>query len=288
MHKKTVERRDSVEEVTFMSEKPKDTVWRTTCDQLSNLDMIVPLAWNDFRTKYAGSVLGLMWAFAGPVVTVVMYWFVFQVALGSGPVNGHPFALWLVAGLVPWMFFQDALNYGVDVLRGYSFLVKKISFNISILPAVRIFSAFFVHASFLLITLLLFTLRGAFPGIHILQLFYYSFCTIVLTLGLVFFASAIAVFFRDIVPMIAIILQVGMWATPILWQLERIDPKYHWIFQLNPMNYIVQGYRSALLDHRWFWEQAGYSAYFWGLTIIIYIIGVKVFQRLKPHFADVL
>jgi teichoic acid transport system permease protein len=131
-----------------MEANSRQSVARTTYDQIANFRLILSLAWNDFRTKYAGSVLGLMWAFAGPVVTVVMYWFVFQVALGSGPVNGHPFALWLVAGLVPWMFFQDALNYGVDVLRGYSFLVKKISFNISILPAVRIFSAFFVHASF--------------------------------------------------------------------------------------------------------------------------------------------
>ena len=288
MHKKTVERRDSVEGMTLMSGKPKDTVWRTTCDQLSNLDMIVPLAWNDFRTKYAGSVLGLMWAFAGPVVTVVMYWSVFQVALGSGPVNGHPFALWLVAGLVPWMFFQDALNYGVDVLRGYSFLVKKISFNISILPAVRIFSAFFVHASFLLITLLLFTLRGTFPGIHILQLFYYSFCTIVLTLGLVFFASAIAVFFRDIVPMIAIILQVGMWATPILWNIEIVPDKYKWLVKLNPMTYIVEGFRNSIYGDTWFFEHFYSSTYFWIFVVATFCIGTLIFKRSKPHFADVL
>ena len=271
-----------------MEERSGNTVLQTTCDQVRNLDMIVSLAWNDFRTKYAGSVFGMMWAFAYPVVTVVMYWFVFQVALGSGPVNGHPFALWLVAGLVPWMFFMDAMNFGTDVLRSYSFLVKKISFNISILPAVRIISAFYVHAAFLLISLVLFTVMGEFPGIHILQALYYSFCIIVLSLGMVFLCSAVAVFFKDITQLIMILLQVGTWATPILWQLDRINPKYHWIFMLNPMNYIVQGYRSALLDHRWFWEQAGYTAYFWAFTIIMYVIGVKVFQKLRPHFADVL
>ena len=264
------------------------SVLRTTCDQFANLDMIFSLAWNDFKTKYAGSVFGILWAFAYPIVTVVMYWFVFQVALGSGPVNGHPFALWLVAGLVPWMFFQDALNYGTDVLRGYSFLVKKISFNVSILPAVRIISAFYVHAAFLLITLVLFTVMGAFPGIQILQVLYYSFCTIALTLGMVFLTSAVAVFFKDITQVIMIGLQVGMWATPILWQLSRINAKFHWIFQLNPMNYIVQGYRSALLDHSWFWEQPGYTAYFWAFTVIMYVIGVRSFQKLRPHFADVL
>ena len=272
----------------MMEERSGNVVVKTTYDQVKNIDMIISLAWNDFRTKYAGSVFGILWAFVYPVVTVVMYWFVFQVALGSGPVNDHPFALWLVAGLIPWMFFQDAMNYGADALRGYSFLVKKISFNISILPAVRIISAFIVHAAFLAISLVLFTVMGAFPGVHILQALYYSFCTIVLSLGIVFFTSSVAVFFKDMSQLIMIVLQVGMWATPILWQLERINPRYHWIFRLNPMNYIVQGYRQALLDHRWFWEDLRYTIYFWVLTAVMYVIGVVVFQRLKPHFADVL
>lgn len=263
-------------------------VLSTTRDQLTNLGLIVSLAWNDFRTRYAGSVFGMLWAFAYPVVTVVMYWFVFQVALGSGPVHGHPFALWLVSGLVPWMFFQDAMNFGTDALRSYSYLVKKISFNISILPTVKVISAFFVHAAFLLIVLVLFTLMGAFPGIQILQVLYYSFCTILLALGMVFLCSAVAVFFKDISQMIMIILQVGVWATPILWPLDRLPERYHWIFRLNPMNYIVQGYRSALLDHAWFWETPGYTLYFWAFTVVMYVIGVTVFQRLRPHFADVL
>ncbi len=266
----------------------KHPVLETTRDQVSNIGLIVSLAWNDFRTKYAGSVFGMLWAFAYPIVTVLMYWFVFQVALGSGPVNGHPFALWLVAGLVPWMFFQDAMNFGTDALRSYSYLVKKISFNISILPAVRVISAFFVHAAFLLISLILFTGMGMFPGVHILQVLYYSFCTILLSLGMVFLCSAVAVFFKDITQLIMIILQVGTWATPTLWQLARIPAQYPWIFRLNPMNYIVQGYRSALLDHRWFWEEPMYTLYFWVFTIVMYVIGVSVFQRLKPHFADVL
>ena len=264
------------------------SVLQTTYDQLRNIGMILSLAWNDFRTKYAGSVFGILWAFAYPIVTVLMYWFVFQVGMGNGSVHGHPFVLWLVAGLVPWMYFQDALNYGTDALRGYSFLVKKISFNISILPAVRVVSAFFIHAAFLMISLVLFTAMGEFPGVQILQALYYSFCTTALALGMVFFTSSVAVFFRDITQVIAIGLQVGTWATPILWQLERIDPKLHIFFKLNPMNYIVQGYRDALLYHRWFWEHPRYTAYFWAFTVIMYVIGVKAFQRLKPHFADVL
>lgn len=271
-----------------MVEKQNNSILRTTYDQVSNLNLIFSLAWNDFRTKYAGSVFGLLWAFAHPIVTVVMYWFVFQFALGSGPVNGHPFALWLVAGLVPWLFFQDAMSFGTDAFRSYSFLVKKISFNISILPAVRVISAFYVHLTFLLISMVMFTAMGVFPGVQIFQVLYYSLCTILLSLGLVFLSSSVAVFFKDISQLIMIVLQVGTWATPILWQLDRIPSEYHWIFRLNPMNYIVQGYRSALLDRTWFWEQPRYTLYFWAVTILAYVIGVTAFHKLKPHFADVL
>jgi teichoic acid transport system permease protein len=271
-----------------MEANSRQSVARTTYDQIANFRLILSLAWNDFRTKYAGSMFGTLWAFAYPVVTVVMYWFVFQVGMGSGPVHGHPFVLWLVAGLVPWMYFQDALNFGTDALRGYSFLVKKISFNISILPAVRVVSAFYVHAAFLVISLTLFTVMEGFPGIQILQVLYYSFCTTALALGIVFFTSAVAVFFRDITQVIMIGLQVGTWATPILWQLERIDPRLHFFFKLNPMNYVVQGYRNALLYRTWFWEQPRYTAYFWVFTLIVYMIGVSSFQKLKKHFADVL
>ncbi len=271
-----------------MQRTSEHSVIKITRDQVTNIGLILSLAWNDFRTKYAGSVLGILWAFAYPIVTVVMYWFVFQIALGSGPVKGHPFALWLVAGLVPWMFFQDAMNFGTDAFRSYSYLVKKIAFNISILPAVRVISAFYVHLAFLLISLVLFTAMGSFPGLQILQVLYYSLCTILLSLGMVFLSSAVAVFFRDITQLIMLILQVGTWATPILWQLDMLPAQYHWIFRLNPMNYIVQGYRSALLDHEWFWEQPLYTLYFWAFTLVMYIVGVTVFRRLEPHFADVL
>ena len=209
--------------------------------RLGRISLIWDLAWNDFRTQYAGSVFGILWAFAHPLVTVLMYWFVFQIALGSGPVNGHPFVLWLIAGLVPWMFFQDAMSYGADSLTGYSFLVKKVSFNIAVLPVVKVTSAMILHAMTLGIALVFFTAMHAFPGIQILQLFYYSFCTYMLALGFAYLDCSVVVFFRDWAQVINIALQVGVWVTPILWQLDKVIHRMGWIFifKLNPLCYIV-------------------------------------------------
>ena len=113
---------------------------------LQNRKLIMNLAKNDFKTKYAGSYLGIVWAFVQPIVTILVYWFVFSVGLKAGNVSDYPFVLYLVSGIVPWFFFQDALNGGTNALMEYNYLVKKVVFKISVLPIVKMISALFVHA----------------------------------------------------------------------------------------------------------------------------------------------
>ena len=119
--------------------------------------MIYKLAKNDFKTKYAGSYLGIIWAFIQPVITVLVYWFVFEVGFRGGsdslPV---PFVLYLVAGIIPWFFFQDGLTGGTNSLLEYSYLVKKVVFNISVLPVVKI-----LYRVYYIFVLLLWTLSGS-------------------------------------------------------------------------------------------------------------------------------
>ena len=255
-----------------------------------NRALILNLAKNDFKTKYAGSYLGIFWAFVQPIVTILVYWFVFSVGLKSGMVANYPFVLYLVSGIVPWFFFQDALNSGTNALIEYNYLVKKGVFKISILPIVKIVSALFVHAFFVVFSLILCWLYGYTPGLHTIQILYYSFCTFLLTLGLVYTTSAIVIFFRDLTQIIGIFLQVGVWLTPIMWDLNMLSnhPLLMKAFKLNPMYYIVSGYRDAMLGNVWFWERWGWTLYFWVITVVLFGVGTVIFKRLKPHFADVL
>ena len=109
-----------------------------------NRKLVFSLAKNDFKTKYAGSYFGTIWAFIQPIVTICVYWFVFGLALRNGSDKGVPFVLWLIAGLIPWFFFQEGLIGGTNALLEYNYLVKKVVFNIRILPVVKVFSAVFV------------------------------------------------------------------------------------------------------------------------------------------------
>ena len=253
--------------------------------------LIWPLAKNDFRKKFAGSYLGVVWALVQPVVTVLVYWFVFQVGLRqTAQVDGVPFILWMLAGLVPWFYFNDALQGGTKSLIEYSYLVKKVVFRIEILPIVKAVSALYVHAFFVALTWLLYCVYGKFPGLFTLQVFYYTFCMFLMVLSLSYGTSAITVLFRDMEQLVAIVLQIGVWATPIMWDLNSIGlpPLLVKLFKMNPMYYIVYGYRDSLIWHVPFWKHPLLTLYFWLFTAVVYWWGTRTFRRSRGHFADVL
>lgn len=258
--------------------------------------LIWKLAKNDFKKRYAGSYLGAVWAMAQPVVTIAMYYLVFDLVFNSrGPVlaNGQevPYVLSLTAGLVPWFFFSEALNQGTMALLEYNYLVKKVVFKIDILPIIKVIAATFIHAFFVLVLLVVAACYGYYPGVYTLQLLYYSACLFLFVLAVCYTTCAVVVFFRDLSQIISIGLQIGMWATPILWKLEDLEPKLGALvnlFRINPLVYIVDGYRSAVYDRKWFFEDLYSTIYFWIVTAVLFGVGTMIFKRLKVHFADVL
>lgn len=257
---------------------------------ISNRTLIYKLAVNDFKTRFAASYLGIVWAFVQPIITVIIYVFVFQYGFRSvAPVEGVTYVLWLVAGIVPWFFFQEALLTATNCLIEYSYLVKKVVFKIDILPLVKILSAVFVHIFFIGITIGLYLVSGRTLTIHIIQVVYYSLCAIALVISITYMTSAVIVFFRDLGQIVNIVLQFSMWLTPIMWDISMIrNPVLSQLIKLNPMYYIVYGYRDAFYNQTWFWKRPVLTIYFWGLIFIFVMIGVYVFRKLEKHFADVL
>jgi len=258
--------------------------------------LIWKLAKNDFKKRYAGSYLGILWAMVQPVVTVVMYWFVFENFMGAKAQllsNGiHiPYVLFLASGLCPWFYFSEALTNGTSALLEYNYLVKKVVFKISILPIIKIIAATFIHLFFVLVLLIVAALYGYYPTVYTIQLLYYSFCTFILVLGMSYTTCAVVVFFRDLSQIIGIALQLGMWATPILWAITALEdkpPVWTTVIKLNPLVYIVNGYRSAICEKEWFFSDFYSTMYFWIFTVVVFGIGALIFKRLKVHFADML
>ena len=122
-----------------------------------NRKLIWKLSKNDFRNKFAGAYFGIVWAFIQPMVTVAVYFVVFQLGLRVQPAaTGYPYICWLVSGIIPWFFFSDALPSASNCLLEYSYLVKKVVFKISVLPIVKVISSLFVHLFFIVFAILIY------------------------------------------------------------------------------------------------------------------------------------
>ena len=126
------------------------------------------------------------------------------------------------------------------------------------------------------------------PRINNIQIIYYLACLYVYLIGLTLFTSALAVFSKDVLNLINLVVQVGFWATPIVWSTDGMPAIVQSVVKLNPMFYICNGYREAFCTDMWFWDRPMLMTYFWCFTIIQLIIGIYTFRRLKPQFADML
>lgn len=255
---------------------------------LKDYRLLFSLAYQDFQKKFAGSFFGIAWAFIQPILTILIYWIVFQYAFKSQDVGDVPFILWFMAGIIPWLFISEAIQITANVYLEYSYLVKKVIFNIDILPLVKIISSLMIHVFFVMFLFLMCILFGKIPNIYFLQFPYYLLCLVVFVYAIGLLTSSIMIFFRDLGQIISIILLAGMWATPIAWNIAIFPRNIQNILKLNPFFYLVEGYRDSFVMERWFWEKPWLTLYFWGLTLIILACGLYVYRRLKPYFSDTL
>ncbi|MGP0577658.1 ABC transporter permease [Paenibacillus peoriae] len=253
-----------------------------------NRRLILQLSVKDLKDKYLGSYLGFLWAVIQPAISVLIFWFIFQVGFKSMPVDNYPFILWLVAGIIPWFFFSDAIMNAANSIVSNVFLVKNVVFRVSLLPIVKIISPLIIHFTFLVLMVLMFWGYGYPPNLYFLQIFYYLFAMSIFILGISWITSALVIFLKDVGQIMAMLLQFGYWITPILWSLKMIPAQYEFLIKLNPMFYIIEGYRNSLIFRSWFWEYPRMSLYFWFVTLCLLFIGAFIFKRLRPHFADVL
>ena len=253
-----------------------------------NIPLLLGLSQTDLKLKYAGAYLGILWAFAQPILTTFIYWFVFQIGFRSAPVENFPFILWLVTGLVPWFFFSDAIISGTGCMAEYSYLVKKVMFNINVLPMVKIISGLFVHVVFMVFVIVIYMAYGIHFTPHAIQVIYYSFCLAVLSIGITYVTATINVFIKDTIQAVSVFMQVVFWMTPIVWDINIMPEPIQFILKINPLYYIVTGYRDALINKVWFWEKGTQTLLFWLICSGVLYIGTRLFRKFKPHFADVL
>jgi len=254
---------------------------------LNNRYLIYELTKRDFRQKYVSNVLGLAWSVLDPLALMLIFWLIFGLGFKGGSRMEIPYVTYLITGLAAYLFFQTTLIQATASIAEYHFLVSKVKFRVSILPLVKILSELTLHVIVVGVAVVILLLNGIYPRWSWFQLLYYIAATMMLLLGLSWFSSAVRLFFPDIQNIIQIFLRFFFYLTPIFWTADIMPEKYLMILKLNPMYYIVVGYRDSLIFGKPFWERPELTVYFWALTLVCLFIGIRVFSRLKPHFADV-
>lgn len=251
--------------------------------------IVIQMVKKDFQHQFLGSLLGIFWAFVQPLVFVLVLWFVFAMGFRQvKAVEPVPFVVWLMTGMFCWFFISDAIVSSTSAILQNSYLVRKIRFQVNMLPLVKILSALIVHVVFILLLFVLYAVSGHWPNPYWLQVFYYLTAAIFLILGFSWITSSLNVFARDITQVIQIMVRMGFWFTPIFWKADLMPDTVQFLVKLNPAYYLVQGYRDSLIYQVWFWQRPYLTLYFWTFSLLVFVTGALVFKRLRPHFADVL
>ncbi len=250
--------------------------------------ILFELAKRDFQRQYMGSYLGFVWVYLQPLLFVTVLYLVFTMGFKSGSSSdGVPFAVYLISGMIAWFFIAENLTAGTAIIKQHSFLLKKVDFRLSMLPIVKLMSSAIPHLFFIFIAIFIAALNSIYPTFYTLQIIYYFIAMTALLLGMNWLTSATNLFVSDVSKLIGVIVTFGFWLTPIFWDLAKVPEQYQWVVKLNPAVYIVEGYRDSIINHIGFWEKPYDTLYFWTFTGIILWLGITVFKKLRPHFAEV-
>lgn len=262
--------------------------------QRTKLELLLLLVQRDLSARYKGSVLGNLWPLLNQLAQLLIYTYVFAVVLkvklslqGAEQASPMAFGLWLFAGLIPWIAVSAGLSQACVSVTGQPNLVKKVVFPLSLLPLVPIGVAFLESTLGLMLLLTFIALLlgkvnltlGLLPLVWGVQL--------LLTAGLGYWGAGLTVFLRDIPQVVAVLLNLWFYATPLIYPADLIpEPFVKWVLWLNPMAAIAEMYRDmVLLGSVTHWRELGAA---FGISILIFFSGVWVYRKLRPGFADVL
>lgn len=241
--------------------------------------------WRDIRVRYKQSLLGGLWAILQPVSLMLMFTLLFAVLVPL-PTGNVPYPIFSYTALLPWTFFATSVTFAVSCLTNNIQLITKIYFPREILPLAAVGTSLLdlVIASVVLIGLMVYyriplnLTMLLFPLLLLIQ--------IMLTLGIAFLVSALNVFYRDTRFVVPLVVQLWMYATPVIYPIRLVPERYLPIYLLNPMASLIEGYRSILLYGQMpAGTHLGMSA---GISLLLFVLGYVFFKHVEPQFADVI
>jgi homopolymeric O-antigen transport system permease protein len=248
--------------------------------------LIQSLVARELKARYRGSVLGFVWSFINPLLLLSIYSFVFTTVMRNDNAQTRPYAVFMFCGLLPWTWFSASLTDAASSLITGGNLIKKVLFPAEVLPIVSVLSNMVHFALGLIILAVFMILFRHFPNPAALPWFPVVVAVqLVFTLGLALALSALSVHFRDIRDLLANVLTLWFFATPIIYPyfMPTVD-RFLWLFRLNPFYHLAVSYQEIL-----FFDQFGHARsllLLGALSIVVFLAGYWLFDRLRDSFAE--
>ena len=251
---------------------------------------IIRLAKADLIKTYSGAALGWAWAIIKPSVTIFVFWFAFSTGLRDrAGIEGFPFFLWLIAGMIPWFYIQEMITQGCGAMRKYTHLVTKMKFPISTIPTFFSLSHLVVHFILLFAVFVIYAITGYMPTIYCLQLPWYLLTSFMFCTGWCMFSSMLGAISKDFINLVKSFSTALFWLSGIMFDISGIDAKWaQIIFKLNPITYTVEGYRNCLVHHEWFWQQPKLLGVYLAELIFMWLLALWAYKKLRKEIPDVL
>lgn len=248
-------------------------------------ELLYFLTWRDVKVRYKQTFLGAAWAIIQPLLTMIIFSLLFG-RLAGMPSDAIPYPIFAFGGLLIWTFFSNSVTNSGNSLVGSSNLITKIYFPRLIIPAGAVAAGLVDLALAFVIQIALMIYYGVHVTWAITMLPVLVLLATLLALGVGMWLSALNVKYRDVRYAIPFVIQLWMFASPIIYPVSMLPEKWRWVLMLNPLTGIVQNFRIALFGTLPFdWKSLGVSAL---ITFVVLIYSVYSFRRMERHFADII
>jgi len=252
------------------------------------------LAVNDLRKTYKGAAIGPLWAVIKPAFTLFVYWFAFEIGLKSGKgVNfegdNYSTFIFLLVGFVPWFFITDSITLGAKSIRMNKQFVTKVSFPVSTIMTFTAIARLMVHLFLVVIMYTILVCSGYTPSVYNLQFFLYCPLMVMFFVALTWSTAPMAAFSKDFENMIVSIMSGIFWLSGIIYNSYTVGTDaIRKIMYFNPINFFANGYRKTFLSEQWFFENSAELYVFLAEFVIVFVLGLWNYKRLRKTLPDVL
>ncbi len=265
--------------------QPRSSPWALRLHEIwAYRELLFFITWRDLKVRYRQTVLGALWAVLQPLIAMVIFSVVFGVLAGM-PSDGVPYPVFTFAALLPWNVFGTSLARMTSSVVVNQNLIQRVYFPRVLAPLSAMGSSIVDFAFSLLVLMLLLALYGIAPTWRLLAIPLLLALTLLAALGVGLWCAALNVRFRDIVYVVPFLTQVWLYVSPVGYSSRIVPAEWHWLYGINPLVGVIEGFRWALLGTAW--APVGLIAVSAVVVIIAAVTGLAYFQRTEDTFADI-